>query len=141
MVRRIIWRCTKTREAILEYIQVNFKEGGDTSRTIELGVRVDKELPAVPIDTTNIGEMYYWRYKMNGFVELEDLLTNNLTATYRVFWGQCTNQLKMKLEARQEFDGIKVSVDVVKLSKLIRAVTGQAQQGVKKELCARCILT
>ncbi len=61
----------KTREAILNYIRVNFKEGDKTNKMLDAR-RIDpKPQPPVPADWNDLGEMEYWKYKMKHYVDSE----------------------------------------------------------------------
>ncbi len=90
---------------------MTFREGDKTSKTIDVREVVPKPRPPIPADRNNLAEMEYWKYEVKRYVDSEELLGSNLTAAYGLFCGQCTNQLKAKLEARSEFEQIKANAD------------------------------
>ncbi len=97
---------------------MTFREGDKTSKTIDVREVVPKPRPPIPADRNDLAEMEYWKYEV---VDSEELLASNLTTAYGLFCGQCTNQLKAKLEARSEFEQFKANADVIRLDEFMHA--------------------
>jgi Reverse transcriptase (RNA-dependent DNA polymerase) len=79
-------------------------------------------VPPDPSATATKSETRIWEKRVDEFVKRESTLEANMTSTYSIVWGQCTDVMRAKLEALDDHDQIAGSNDVLKLLKNIKDV-------------------
>jgi hypothetical protein len=113
---------TKTTKQIAVYVGRKYNFGGDVKLAIEKLQRPVLAIPADPSPTATESEKRIWLKRIDEFVKREAQLESNMTSAYSVVWGQCTDAIIAKLEARDNHEEISGSNDVLGLLKNIRDI-------------------
>ena len=119
----------KTTEAILNYVQKNYKYGDDIKKALrqESDFDFDAIQPTISggkIDVTT-PEGFKYKLEMERFFKRQDQYTTNKTNAHGLIYGQCTLAVKSKLQARKDWN--EIEEDVFKLLIALREITHNYQ--------------
>ena len=107
-IKGSIFDCSTARQAdqfvtakreIEEYIGRTYKYGTDTKITLE-----NLKLYTIPKvddieDDAKKSDMYVWQKKIDEYIRRCNTLEDNLRTAYTLIWGQCTDLMRVKIEA------------------------------------------
>ena len=115
----------KTTEAILNYIQKNYKYGDDIRKALkqESDFDFDTIQPTISgdkIDTTT-PKGFKYKLEMERFFKRQDQYETNKTNAHGLIYGQCTLAVKSKLQSRKDWN--EIEDDVFKLLIALREIT------------------
>ena len=126
---------TKTKNEIARHVGSTSKYGGDLRRTIEKETVVTFMKPTrprlVPAGNTATPDEQYeyeelmdvYREDMKAYVKRKVTLDDNMSRAYEMVWGQCSNQMRAKVEADPGYTTVRDSSDLLGLLKLIKLVS------------------
>ena len=117
----------KTVREIAEFVGANYEHGADVRQAIEEGIKPEFTKPVKPKPakgTTDIDETdeMIWKKEVDYYVKRLTILESNLRKTYSLVWGQCSDVMREKLEALENFDDIKSEFDVLALLVEIKTI-------------------
>ena len=119
----------KTTEAVLNYIQKTYKHGEDIKKALKQESDYDFSLiePQIvgnKIDTTT-PEGFKYKLKMEQFFKRQDQYDTNKSNAHGLIYGQCTQAVKSKLQARSDWKDVQE--DPFKLLNALREITHNYQ--------------
>jgi hypothetical protein len=109
---------TKTTKEVAEYIGRVYS--GDAWTTIELLTLPVFVYPSDPITGASETDKRKWQKRVESTVVKEDKFEEDLKKVYSLIWGQCTDALRAKLEARGGYDRMRTEYDTIELLKSIK---------------------
>jgi Reverse transcriptase (RNA-dependent DNA polymerase)/Zinc knuckle len=118
---------TKTTREICEYVGRTYKYGADTKSALENLAVPTLAPPADHADKANRAEIRLWEKRIDEFVKKEIAIEENLKTAFSLVYGQCTDELRAKLESRPNHAAIEAASDSIGLLKNIRTVMFQFQ--------------
>ena len=124
---------TKTTKEIAEYVGRTYKYGSDARRSIEKLTTVTIERPADPPDNAGRTDIRIWEKEVDEFVRRKSNLFENLKTIYSLVWGQCTEYMRQKLEATDDYEEMSDGFDSIMLLKTIKDIA-YSFQGQNKDL-------
>jgi hypothetical protein len=93
----------KTTKEISEYVGSNFKYGSDVRLAIEnLEMPVMVE-PTDPTAAATMTQLRIWEKRVDEHVKRQTYLVENMKTEYSLVWGQCTDVMRQRLEATNDF--------------------------------------
>ena len=114
---------TKTTREIAEYVGRTYKYGGDARVTVEnlekATIRMPDDLP----EGANKTMERIWEKEVDEYVKRKCNLEENVKTIYSLVWGQCSDIMRQKLEALDNFNTIKAEGNGVDLLKAIKSLT------------------
>jgi hypothetical protein len=113
---------TKTNKAIAGHVGRNYKYSGDIRSVVD-----NLELPAItepedPDENATKTRLRIWEKQVDEFVRRETELRENVKTLYSLVWGQCTDIMKQKLEASDDFEDIALEQNGLELLKAIKNI-------------------
>jgi hypothetical protein len=111
---------TKTTKEIAEYVGSTYRHGGDARRMIETLEKPILRLPPDPPDDAPRSAVRLWEKRVDEVAKREAFLEENLKTIFSIVWGQCTDIMRQKLEALEEFAEMSNSLDGIALLKAIK---------------------
>ena len=109
---------TKTTKEIAEYVGRTYSADARTSvETLVLPTFTYPNDPAA--DTSGMGRRK-WQKRVDSMVTREDHFEEDLKKVYSLIWGQCTEYLRAKLEAKDGYLQMKSDYDTIELLKSIK---------------------
>lgn len=124
---------TKTTKEIAEYVGRTYKYGSDARRSIEKLTTVTIERPADPPDNAGRTDIRIWEKEVDEFVRRKSNLFENLKTIYSLVWGQCTEYMRQKIEATDDYEEMSEGFDSIMLLKTIKDIA-YSFQGQNKDL-------
>jgi hypothetical protein len=109
---------TKTTKEISEYVGRTYS--ADARTAVETLVLPTFEYPADPETGASATETHKWQKRVDSMVTREDRFEEDLKKVYSLIWGQCTEFLCAKLEAKARYMKMKSEYETVELSKSIK---------------------
>jgi Zinc knuckle len=113
---------TKTTKEIAEYIGRTLQSGEEIMTGIEDLVTPVLPVPVDPDEDATKSEVRIWEKEIDEYVKSKRILRHNLIQAYMIVWGQCTDVMRTKLEAREGHSEIARKKDVVELLKNIKDI-------------------
>jgi hypothetical protein len=96
---------------IAEYVGRTYKYGSDVRLAVEhLEMPVLDELSDPPADATKT-KTRIWEKKVDEYVRRETNLHENLKTIYSLIWGQCTDIIRQKIEASDNYETMSTEGD------------------------------
>ena len=114
---------SKTTKEIAEYIGRTYRYGMDTRLAIENLQYITCNVPEDPSDDATRTELRIWEKKIDDYVKKETITKENLKTAYSLIWGQCSDQMRQRLEASENFQNIASQGDAIELLKTIKNIT------------------
>ncbi len=126
----------KVKNEIAEYVGTHYENGGDVHEAIESMDATPKfPKPKKPVgelkdkndeskgrhDVDEIDDLI-WKKEIEHYVKRKVSLNNNLRKAFSLVWGQCSDVMRDKIEAKQEWKAVKAEFDVIMLLELIRGI-------------------
>jgi hypothetical protein len=99
-----------TRE-ISEYVGSNFKYGSDVRLVIENLAMPAMPEPADPTAAATMTQLRIWEKSVDEHVKRKTYLVENMKTVYSLVWGQCTDVMRTKLEATNNFKTLSTNGD------------------------------
>ena len=111
-----------TRE-ICEYVGRTYKYGGDIKITLERLKVYDIPQPEAPTDLSNdeVKKLIFSR-EIDEYVKRKSFLRENLKTVYSLIWGQCSEYMRAKVQANDDYENFSGNQDPVALLKAIKSV-------------------
>eukprot|EP00978_Attheya_sp_CCMP212_P010678 scaffold25993_cov57-Attheya_sp.AAC.2 len=106
----------KTTNEIAEYVGTNFTYGNDTKIAVK---QLPIPVPADPPAGAGRGEIRLWEKRLDAFVKRESYLEENLKTLYSLVWGQCTDAIRMQIEALDNYQTIESDADGLELLRIM----------------------
>ena len=128
---------SKSLKSIENYIQVNYKTCNDIVKAIQQLKRPTLDYPKQPTRANYAGadgkvdedefEMakFAWKEDYKGMKYRKDKYKDNESNAWALVYGQCSPELKNKLEGTSRYDKAKADNNVVKLLFMIRGYCSQ----------------
>ena len=110
----------KTTKEIAEYVGSTYRHGGDARRMIETLEKPILSLPPDPPDDASRSAVRLWEKRVDEVAKREAFIQENLKTIFSIVWGQCSDIMRQKLEALEEFAEISNSLDGIALLKAIK---------------------
>lgn len=111
---------SKTTREIAEYVGRTYKYGTDVRLAIESLKNTNIEQPEDPPDPATRTQTLIWEKRVVEYVKRETAFEDNMKTLYSLIWGQCTDALRAKLQARSNHKTIATSGDSIELLKNIK---------------------
>lgn len=100
---------TKTTKEIQEYVGRTFRGGGDARLIFDnLTLPVIPE-PDDPPEGATLTKRRIWEKEVDEYVKQVALLKHNVKIIYSLVWGQCTDIMRQRLEALDDFANMKLA--------------------------------
>ena len=101
--------------------------GADVRQAIEEGKKPSlpkPRKPEPPEEETTLDETdeMIWKKQVDYYVKRVSTLDSNLRKLYSLIWGQCTDVMREKLEALDDYVNIKAEYDALELLKQIKSI-------------------
>lgn len=116
----------KTIKAIINHIGQEFTNPRDIQTTLEDAVLYSIPMPKEPAnygtDKVNKTESLMFEKKVARYIIREDTLQDNLAKTFSLIWGQCTDNLKAKLESITDWKTIHHEKDALRLIQEVKNI-------------------
>jgi hypothetical protein len=116
---------TKTTKEIAEYVGRTYKYGSDTRVFIEnLGMTGISSIP-LPADvpsTATKTETRIWEKKVDEYVRKISQIEENMKTLYSLVWGQCSDVIRARIEALDNYQDMTNQSDSIKLLKSIKSL-------------------
>lgn len=124
---------TRTTKEIAEYAGRTYKFGNDVRLAIEYLEAPQMDIPEdINEDTATKSETRIWEKRIDEYVKREEAYKQNLKTLYAVIWGQCTEALRAKLQAKDTHKAIAMAGNAIELLKNIKD-TAFSFQGQKQD--------
>jgi hypothetical protein len=109
---------TKTTREIAEYVGRTYSANARTS--VETLVLPTFDYPNDPPEGATETDKVRWKKKIDTMVTKEERFEEDLKKVYSLIWGQCTEFLRAKLEAKDGYARMKEHYDTIDLLKSIK---------------------
>jgi hypothetical protein len=114
----------KTVEALGEYAAKNLKFPEDLKTIFEDTITAPTlTMPADIADTASKTEQVIWEASLKSYARRKEELQSNLTTLYALIWGQCSDAMRNKLRALDDFPAENKKNNCIWLLKEIKGVT------------------
>ena len=113
---------TKTTKEIAEYVGRTYKYGGDIRVVVNNLEEISITEPTDPPDGATKTQTRIWEKQVDEYVKRETYMHENIKTLYSLVWGQCSDIMRQKVEASDNFDSICASGDGLKLLKAIKGI-------------------
>jgi hypothetical protein len=110
--------CTKTTEEVAEC--VGRTHSSDARTAVETLILPTFDYPSDPVTGASETEKRKWTKRVDTMVCREDRFDEDLKKVCSLIWGQCTELLRAKLQAKDGHDQMKAEYDTVELLKSIK---------------------
>lgn len=110
----------KSREALLDYIRVEYDEGDAVAESILGGAPIYPPKPSDPPDGASRTDEEIWKREVARYVNARADIDKGLKQAYTLMWGQCTERLRDKLETGSNYAVVAAAKDVFALDGLVR---------------------
>jgi hypothetical protein len=112
----------KTTREITEYVGRTYKYGSDVRLAVEhLEMPVLDEPSNPPADATKT-KTRIWEKKVDEYVRRETNFHENLKTIYSLIWGQCTDIIRQKIQASDNYETMSTEGDRLDLLKAIKGL-------------------
>jgi len=102
---------TKTTKEIAEFVGRTYKYGSDTRLAVEGLALPTLTMPTDPDASASKTELKIWDENVKEFVKRSNYLSENVKTLYSLVWGQCTDIMRQKIEALDNFSTMSLSSD------------------------------
>ena len=112
-----------TIKQIVEYVGVEYKQGGDICSMIE-----NEQLFIVPTPAQSGNNLptkwdqIIFKSEVESYAKCKSMLHENMQKAYSLILGQCTEMLKVKLKHAVTWELTSMAMDVLSLMSLIKAI-------------------
>ena len=113
---------TKTTKEIAEYVGRTYDRGGDVRLVVENLELVTFTEPSDPPANATKTQERIWEKTVDQFVKKTDTLAENMKTLYSLVWGQCTDIMRQRVEALDNFDAMSSAGDSLALLKAIKGI-------------------
>jgi hypothetical protein len=110
--------CTKTTKEVAECVGRTCSSDARTAAETLILPTVD--CPSDPVTDASETEKRKWTKRVDTMVHREDRFDEDLKKVHSLIWGQCTELLRAKLQAKDGCDQMKAEHDTIKLLKSIK---------------------
>jgi hypothetical protein len=112
----------KTTREISEYVGCEFDDAGEfRTGMVELQLRPLDE-PAPPADLGQMVEFELWKMARRTYEKQLEARCRNSTRVYALIIGQCSQALRNRMEANEQWSDINDNSDVIGVLELIQIV-------------------
>jgi hypothetical protein len=127
----------RTTEEIITYVGRTYKYGDDVKRALTEMKIPTISYPEDPGSDASRTELKIWEKRMDECMKREAHLENNLKSAYHLIWGQCSDDMRMKLKGRNGYSNAEKSSNPIQLLNLIKTSVFQVQEKKYPEQSAR----
>ena len=111
----------KTTKEIADYVGREFKNHPGDIRLVVLHLQgLQFTLPTDPAPNATETERMIWRETIKSFCVRRNVLSENIRRLYSLVWGQCSDVMRQKIEALDEYAVFSVILDGVELLQAIK---------------------
>jgi hypothetical protein len=110
---------TKTNKVLAGYVGRTFKYGGDTGIAIESLAIPDLDMPDDPPDDANRTIVKICEKEVDEFIKRRSAMRENIKTLYSLVWGQCSENMRSRVEASPGYRVIADSLDGIGLLRSI----------------------
>jgi hypothetical protein len=110
--------CTKTTKEVAEH--VGRACSSDARTAAETLILPTFDYPSDPVTGASETEKRKWTKRVDTMVYREDRFDKDLKKVCSLIWGQCTELLRAKLQAKDRYDQMKAEHDTVELLNSIK---------------------
>jgi Reverse transcriptase (RNA-dependent DNA polymerase) len=114
---------TKTTKLIAGHVASTFTYGDDAGTALESLEDVDIPMPEDVAEGASKTMMRVWEKQVDEYVRRTTTYRENMKSAYNIIWGQCSEILRAKLEAKANHNNIRKSKNSIELLKNIKDVT------------------
>ena len=107
---------------IAEYVGRTYKYVGDIKATLEKLDIFQIDLPPQPDDPDDALQKLIYTKEAEEHVKRRVFLCENMKTAYSLIWGQCSDLMRVKVQAHKEYDNFNKSQDPVELLKAIKSI-------------------
>ena len=112
----------RTTMEIAEYVGRTYKYGMDIRLSIENMTMAKFELPEDPPTDATRTEIRLWEKRIDDYALRENTLKENIKTTYSLIWSQCSDAIRQKIEATEDFSNIAPNGNAIELLKIIKDI-------------------
>ena len=123
----------KTTREVAEYVMTTYTHGSEVATAIETLDVPTIPKPAPLAETADDTDKAIWNEEIKEHVKHKKGVVTGMKKAHALIWGQCTEAMRAKLEAKDNHATIASSRDVVGLLKNIRAIMFHFQSQKKAE--------
>ncbi len=109
----------KSKEALLDYIRVEYEEGNAVAKSILVGTPSYPPKPTDPPAGASRTDEEIWKREVARYVNGKANVDKGLKQAYTLMWGQCTEKLRDKLETSSRYVVVLAAKDVFALDELV----------------------
>lgn len=122
----------KTTKEIAMYVGRTYKFGNDAKLAIEhLGTPIFA-IPPDPAEDAGRSDIRIWEKEIDDYVRRKNTFTENMKSAFSVVWGQCSDAIKAKLEALDDYETFSIDADVLELLRNIKDIAFSFQSQKQK---------
>ncbi len=108
----------KTTKEIAKYVGRTYSAEAQTA--VETLVLPTFVYPNDPEDDASFTEKRKWQKRVDSTVMKEDQFDEDIKKVFSLIWGQCTDYLRAKLEAKDGYEEMKTDYNTIELLKNIK---------------------
>ena len=112
----------KTMRQLEMYAVSTYKHGGDIKKMISRLKETRIEKPKLLKDGANRLEKEIWKKRSDLYVERKTMYAENKSKLFWVIWGQCSEEMRNKLELDDQYEDLEDNDDCVNLLNKIREI-------------------
>ena len=113
----------RTTKEIAEYVGRTYKYGGDTRLAVENLAFPKMVEPEDPPDGASKTKIKIWERDVEEFCRRQHNVREHIKTLYSLVWGQCSDIMRQRIEALDEFDKMSTDDDGIALLIAIKAQT------------------
>ena len=123
----------RSREELLDYVRVEFDQGGAVAESIISGAAQYPPEPTDPAVGATRTQEEIWKRRVASFVRAQEDIDRGLKQAYTLMWGQCTQRLRDKLETNTRYAVVSAAKDVFALDAMIQAQAHETMDSRRKK--------
>lgn len=115
---------SRTTKEIAEYVGRTYKEGGGDLRLIVENLELPEIVPPLdpPAGASRTDERI-WEKNADAYVKRLTTMEENVKTLYSLVWGQCSDIMRQKIEALDDFEVMKATGDGIGLLRAIKTMS------------------
>ncbi len=118
---------TRTTKEVAEYVGRTYKYSGNIRLVVKNMALPTLLAPVDPLEGASQTEERIWEKNVDEFVRQGNYLSENVKTLYSLIWGQCTDIMRQKLEALEDFDRMLAEGDGLAILLAIRDMLSNFQ--------------
>jgi hypothetical protein len=118
---------SKTNKVLAGYVGRTYKYSGDIRLVVEKLVMPDLEIPVDPPADASLTAIKIWDKEVDEYMKLRTALRENVKTLYSLVWGQCSDNMRQRVEASPNFATMSSTLNGLTLLISIKSVAFQFQ--------------